>query len=95
MADETPTPTPEKTPTPSPEKGGQTVPYERFAQKISEIKALENQVLDAQKQAESAKGWEAKHADLSTSIETERAAWAQQEALFKAGVRDPDVSELA
>ena len=98
MAEDTPTTTtetnaPESDP-PATEKQ-QTVPYERFAQKVQEIKALETKLAEAAQASDLAAAWETKHNELTATFESERAAWNQKSALYQAGISDPDVSELA
>ena len=97
MSEETPTEN-APTPTPTPEKAapeGQTVPYERFAKKIEQVKTLEAQLAEAQAAIETAGSWETKHHELNTTIESERATWSQKSALYEAGISDPDLAELA
>lgn len=79
----------------TPPKEVQTVPYERFAQKIEQVKNLEAALSDAKKTLEAAGGWEEKHNALTTTIEGERTSWAQKSALYEAGITDPDLAELA
>ena len=93
MSEETPKETPTETPT---EKtGGQTVPYERFASKIAQVKALETQLAEAQAAIKAAGGWETKHTELTATMEAERHEWSQKTALYEAGLTDPEVAELA
>ena len=96
MAEETPTP---ETPTPETTKAEtsavQTVPYERFAAKIAEVKTLENQLAEASQAVDVAKAWESRFNELSTEYESHKNQTTQSTALLRAGIDDEDISELA
>ncbi len=94
MSDETPNP--ETTPeAPAAEAPPQTVPYERFAQKVAEIKALESKLAEASQLSDVAKNWEDRFKSLSAEHQSEKSQWSQTTALLKAGINDEDISELA
>jgi len=95
MADDTPTTETPDAPDAAPATEKQTVPYERFAQKVAEIKALETKLAEAAQSSDVAAAWETKHNELNATFESERAAWNQKSALYQVGINDPDVSELA
>jgi hypothetical protein len=96
MAEETPT---TETPTTETQKAetsaAQTVPYERFAAKIAEVKTLENQLAEASQAVDVAKAWESRFNELSTEYESHKTQTNQATALLRAGIDDEDISELA
>jgi len=90
MAEDTPTETPSEG-----NKEPQTIPYERFAQKVAEIKALEAKLLEATQAVDTSKAWESKHSELITSSQKEKSGWEQTEALLRIGITDDDIADLA
>ena len=90
------TPNTETTPdAPAAEASPQTVPYERFAQKVAELKALESKLAEAAQLGDVAKNWEDRFKSLSAEHQAEKSQWEQTTALLKAGINDEDISELA
>ena len=97
MSDETPTPeaTPEAPPAEAAPTSEQTVPYERFAAKIAEIKALESRLADAQALIEGAQALQTQLETMQNERAADAAKFQQTEALLRAGVLDEDIAELA
>lgn len=93
MADETPTPT--ETPTTEAAPEGQTVPYERFAAKIAEIKTLQDQLTEAKSLIENVKALETQIKSIQDERTADASKFAQTEALLRAGILDDDIAELA
>ena len=89
MAEDTPTEVPAEA------VQEQSIPYDRFAKKIAEVKALEIQLAEASQSIDTAKAWEMKHTELANEQKTERAAWDKKSALYEAGISDKDVADLA
>lgn len=90
MADETPNPEPV-----AQETQEQTVPYERFAQKVSELKSLQKQVAEMSQLNDVVKAWESKYDELQGKYNESSANFQQTEALLRAGIMDDDVADLA
>ena len=88
MSEETPTPEATEAPAETPPAATNTIPYERFSQKVAEVKALEEKLA-------AAATWETKHNELAATVDAERKAWGQTQALYKAGVTSEEVGELA
>ena len=87
--------TPNQTPQTEPAPEVQTVPYERFAQKIEQVRALEAQIAEQAQQLEAVGELKTAHDTLTQTLTNERAEWTQKSALYQAGIIDPDVAELA
>jgi hypothetical protein len=96
---ETPTDTP--TPETPPEVAAttatddQTVPYERFAAKIAEIRGLEEKLATAAQAVDVARSLQEQLAAATTAHEGAAVEWSQTEALLRAGVMDGEIAELA
>lgn len=73
----------------------QTVPYERFAQKVAEVKALEAKLSTVGEMDAVVKAWEAKYAELQDKFSADKQGWEQKEALMRTGILDEDVADLA
>jgi len=88
----------EETPTTEPaaqESQEQTVPYERFAQKIAELKALQSKVSELSQLTDVVKSWETKYAELENKHTETSSAYKQTEALLRSGITDDEVADLA
>ena len=90
MSEETP-----NTETPPAATIEQTVPYDRFAQKVAELKAVEVQLAEAAQAVDTAKAWEDRFNTLTTEYESHKKQTGQTTALLRAGIQDEDISELA
>ena len=96
MSEETPnTETPPAVETEAATETKQTVPYERFAQKVAELKAIEAQLAEAAQAVDTAKAWEDRFNTLAAEREAEKRQFTQTSALLRAGIHDEDISELA
>lgn len=87
--------TPNQTPQTEPAPEVQTVPYERFAQKIEQVRALEAQIAEQAQQLEAVGELKTAHDTLTQTLNNERAEWSQKSALYQAGISDPEITELA
>ncbi len=87
--------TPNQTPQTEPAPEVQTVPYERFAQKIEQVRALEAQIAEQAQQLEAVGELKTARDTLTQTLTNERAEWTQKSALYEAGIIDPEVAELA
>ena len=94
MSEETPnTETPPAATTEAEQK--QTVPYDRFAQKVAELKAVEVQLAEAAQAVDTARAWEDRFNTLNKEYESHKKQTDQTTALLRAGIQDDDISELA
>jgi hypothetical protein len=96
--EETPSEAPVEAPPEAPVEASadnQTVPYERFASKIAEIKNLEEQLAVASKTVEETKHWEQKATELQSTYDEASKVWEKEEALYQAGISNPEIRELA
>ena len=87
--------TTEAAPTEAAPTESQTVPYERFASKIAEIKDLEEKLSIAAQAIDTATALQERLTEATAAHTQETSAWGQTEALLRAGVLDSEVAELA